>query len=80
MNVVKKYFGLVWMLVGPAAVCFLIWQAAEKLGKATSTVNDWLQWGIIILIFIPIAIAFCIFGWLAWKGDYNNHDSLDYKD
>jgi hypothetical protein len=71
MSTLKKYLGIVWMLIAPIAVYFLVSQAADKLSRPTSTFNDWLQWGIIILIFLPIAVAFCIFGWYAWKGEYD---------
>ena len=26
---------------------------------------------IILIVFAPIAIGFAIFGWYAWKGDYD---------
>lgn len=57
MNNIKKLLGLVWMLSGPVIIIFLIQQALEKIGAATEGIartNTSLQWGIIILIFIPI--------------------------
>jgi len=72
MNSIKKYLGVVWMLLGPAAIAFLIWQASKKLTLATATTNDWLQWCIIIFIFTPVAIGMVIFGWYAWKNEYDH--------
>jgi hypothetical protein len=71
MNNIKKYLGILWMAAGPAAIIFLIIQAAKKLGNAATTTNDWLQWSIIIFIFTPIAIGLVIFGWYAWNGEYD---------
>jgi hypothetical protein len=31
-----------------------------------------IQWGVFIIIFIPIAIGLMIFGWYAWKGYYDH--------
>jgi hypothetical protein len=71
MNRIKKFLGVVWMLLGPAAIVFLIWQAGKKLTLATATTNDWLQWCIIIFIFTPVAIGMVIFGWYAWNNEYD---------
>jgi len=73
MKTVKKYLGLVWMLLGPAAMVFMAWQAYEKISKAEAGVtqtNTALQWGIILLIFIPIAIGLVIFGKYAWADEF----------
>lgn len=75
MSTLKKYLGIVWMLIAPVSIYFLLTQALDKLSRPTSTFNDWLQWGIIILIFLPIAVAFCIFGWYAWKGEYSKEET-----
>lgn len=72
MNSLKKYLGVVWMLLGPAAIFFLVWQAWKKLSTAGAGVNDWLQWGIIVFVFIPVAIGLVIFGWYAWKNEYDH--------
>jgi hypothetical protein len=72
MNSVKKYLGAVWMLLGPAAIAFLVWQASKKLTLATATTNDWLQWCIIIFVFTPVAIGMVIFGWYAWNNEYDH--------
>jgi hypothetical protein len=72
MNNLKRYLGLIWMLLGPAAIVFLIVQAAKKLSLPKATTDEWVQWGIIILVFIPVAIGMMIFGWYAWKNEYDH--------
>ncbi|TKC12501.1 hypothetical protein FA048_02465 [Pedobacter polaris] len=73
MKSIKKILGLVWIILGPAAMAFMAWQAWDKIGQAEPGIaqtNTALQWGIILLIFIPIAIGLVIFGKYAWAGEY----------
>lgn len=64
---------MVWMLLAPALVTFMIWQAAEKIGNAPAALksNTSLQWVIILFIFIPICAGFFIFGYYSLKGAYD---------
>jgi ABC-type polysaccharide/polyol phosphate export permease len=64
MNAVKKLLGYVWMLMAPALICFLVYQAVEKISAASDVqkANITLQWVIILLVFIPICVGFFIFG------------------
>jgi hypothetical protein len=74
MNALKKALGLVWILLGPASIIFMFIQAFEKIGLAEEGVhktNTALQWGIILFIFIPISAGLVIFGYYAWKGEYD---------
>ncbi|RZK59953.1 MAG: hypothetical protein EOO91_03400 [Pedobacter sp.] len=74
MKSIKKILGLVWIILGPAAMVFMAWQAWDKISKAEAGVaqtNTALQWGIILLIFIPIAIGLVIFGKYALAGEYD---------
>ena len=74
MKALKKSLGLVWIILGPAAMVFMAWQAWEKVAIAKpgiETSNTALQWGIILLIFIPIAIGLVIFGKYAMAGAYD---------
>ena len=74
MNSLKKYLGIVWMILAPAIILFLSSQAIDKIGKATdlTRANITLQWSIILIIFFPICIGFLIFGYYAFKGDYDH--------
>ena len=74
MNALKKYLGVLWMLLAPAIIIFLFWQAADKISHAIEGTksNVALQWGIILLVFLPICIGLAIFGYYALKGDYDH--------
>ncbi|MFD0940441.1 DUF6814 family protein [Pedobacter boryungensis] len=74
MKAFKKILGLVWIILGPAAMIFMAFQAWDKVSKAEAGIaqtNTALQWGIILLIFIPIAIGLVIFGKYALAGEYD---------
>ena len=74
MNALKKMLGIVWIVLGPVIILFLIMQAVEKIGLATEGIartNTTLQWSIIILIFIPICAGLMIFGYYGFKGEYD---------
>lgn len=74
MNALKKYLGVLWMLLAPAIIIFLFWQAAEKIGNASEATkaNVTLQWSIILIIFLPICVGLAIFGYYAYKGYYEH--------
>lgn len=72
MNNLKRAFGLVWLVLGPLVIYGLVGAAIrfiDPLGK--KDINNPVVWIIIIGIFTPIAIGLMIFGWYAWKGDYD---------
>jgi hypothetical protein len=72
MNTIKKLLGFVWMLMSPAIILFLVYQAYVKIGAASEAAkaNTILQWVIILLIFLPISIGFFIFGKYAAQNEY----------
>lgn len=73
MNTLKKLLGILWLLLAPALVVLMAWQAWDKIGKAaagTARLNTTLQWSIILLVFIPICTGLAIFGYYALKGAY----------
>ncbi|MEJ5993977.1 DUF6814 family protein [Pedobacter sp. Du54] len=73
MNALKRALGIVWIILGPTAIVFMFIQAWDKVSKAPvgiTQTNTALQWGIILLIFIPIAIGLVIFGRYALSGEY----------
>jgi hypothetical protein len=72
MNAVKKILGIVWLLLGPAVIYFLISGAVSNIDPAgKKDINNPVIWIIIIAIFTPIAIGLMIFGWYAFKGEYD---------
>ena len=61
------------MLLAPAIIWFLASQALQKIASANDLTrsNVTLQWIIILTIFTPICIGFFIFGYYAFKGEYD---------
>lgn len=53
-------------------------EAAKAAAEAAKT-NAVLQWGIIVIIFIPIAFGLVIFGKYAFRGDYDLTGGLQSK-
>jgi hypothetical protein len=71
MNSLKKYLGIIWLVLGPAVIFFLVYGAIQNIDPAgKKDINNPIIWIIIITIFTPVAIGLMIFGWYAWKGEY----------
>jgi hypothetical protein len=71
MNALKKYLGIVWILLGPVSIYYLIKTAASEIAKKP-VIDTKIQWGVFVVIFIPIAIGMMIFGYYALKGEYDH--------
>lgn len=69
MNQLRKWLGPIWMLLGPLSIYYLLKTAITEIAQHPST-DTKIQWGVFILVAIPIAIGLVIFGWYAWKGEY----------
>jgi len=93
MNAVKRFFGVIWILLAPVALYFIISNALAAFAKADKAIasaatqaahsaaeaaktNAILQWGIIIVIFLPIATGLVIFGLYALKGEYSRKPAM----
>jgi hypothetical protein len=73
MNAIKKFLGIIWLLLAPAVIYFLATGAATHIDPAgKKDINNPVIWIIIITIFTPIAIGLMIFGWYALKGEYDH--------
>jgi hypothetical protein len=73
MNYIKKYLGIIWILLAPVVIYFLVRSAMEHIDtKKTDQINNPVIWVIIIAIFTPIAIGLMIFGWYAFKREYDH--------
>jgi purine-cytosine permease-like protein len=70
MKNIKKYAGVLWIIMGPLAVYYLIKTAAAEISKKP-VIDTKIQWIVFVVIFIPIAIGLMIFGWYAMKGEYH---------
>ena len=72
MQKLKRILGLIWMALGPIAIFILVWGAITNINLAgKEDINKPLPWIIIIAIFTPIAIGLSVFGWYAWKGEFD---------
>lgn len=70
MNAIKKSLGLVWMAFAVLSYILLLKTAVGQINLKPTT-DTIIQWIIFAVIFLPIAIGFLIFGWLAFKGAYD---------
>ena len=83
MKSVKKYLGIVWMILSILLVGFMLYQAVDKVGMAPAgalKTNTMLQWIIILLVFIPICVGLFIFGKYALGGEYDRAVSYTHLD
>ena len=71
MNQLKRLAGIIWLLLGPLAVYYLVKTAASEIAKKP-VMDTKIQWGAFVVIFIPIAIGMVIFGWYALEGEYDH--------
>ena len=72
MNAFKRYLGLLLLIIGPIFIYELIDGAIANIDTAgKKDINNPVIWIIIIAIFTPIAIGLVIFGWYAFRGEYD---------
>jgi len=71
MNLIKRIAGVIWILLGPVAIFYLISTAISEIEKKP-VIDTRIQWIVFVVIFIPIAIGIMIFGWFALKGEYDH--------
>jgi len=73
MNAFKRYFGLLFLFIAPFIYYELVNGAIENIDTAgKKDINNLVIWIIIIAIFTPIAIGLVIFGWYAFRGEYDH--------
>ncbi len=70
MNRVKRIFGIVWILLAPLAIFYLIKTAIHEIEKKP-VIDTKIQWLVFVVVFIPIAIGLMIFGYYALRGEYD---------
>jgi hypothetical protein len=70
MNKLRRVLGVLWMLVSPVAIFYLVKTASEEIAKKP-VIETIIQWGVFIGVFIPIALGLVIFGYYALKGEYD---------
>lgn len=81
MNTIKRFAGILWIILGPLAIFYLIKTAADEIAKKP-VIDTKIQWIVFVVIFIPIAIGLMIFGWYALKGEYDKlpESSIEIED
>ena len=70
MNRIKRILGLIWILLAPVAIYYLVKTALHEIQKKP-VIDTKIQWMVFIVVFVPIAIGLIIFGYYAWKGEYD---------
>ena len=70
MKSIKRYLGIIWMAIGPLAIYYLCKMAISEI-TAKPVIDTKIQWGVFVVIFIPIAIGITIFGYYAFTGEYD---------
>jgi hypothetical protein len=71
MNKIKRYAGLLWIVLGPLAIHYLLQTAGSEIAKKPG-IDTQIQWGVFIVVFFPIAIGFILFGLYALEGNYDH--------
>lgn len=71
MNALKRYLGLIWLSLGPVAIYYLIRTALHEI-SVKPLIDTKIQWGVFVVVFIPIAIGLMIFGYFALRGEYDH--------
>jgi hypothetical protein len=72
MNTLKRFLGIIWLVLAPVVIYFLVSGAITHIDPAgKKDINNPVIWVIIIAIFTPIAIGLMIFGWYAFRGEYD---------
>jgi hypothetical protein len=76
MDKLKRYLGIIWMLIGPVLFIMLLISAIDNIGgHARGDISNPIPWIIILAIFLPIAIGLSVFGLYALTGNYDKiHD------
>jgi Zn-dependent protease with chaperone function len=76
MNQLKRFLGILWMMIGPIVFILLIISALQNINSTgKGDISNPIPWIIILVIFAPIAIGLTIFGWYSWKGEYEDKKS-----
>lgn len=82
MNAFKRYLGILLLLIAPLVIWALVNGAITHIDTSgKKDINNPVIWVIIIGIFTPIAVGLMIFGWYAFRGEYDyvaqKSDELD---
>ena len=71
MNPLKRILGIVWILIAPVAIYYLISTGMQEMQKKP-VIDTKIQWLVFIIVFIPIAFGLVLFGYFALRGEYDH--------
>jgi uncharacterized Tic20 family protein len=72
MNAFRKLLGIFWLVLAPIIIYALVQGAVTHIDPhGKKDINNPVVWVIIIAIFTPVAIGLMIFGWYAFRGEYD---------
>jgi hypothetical protein len=72
MKTIKRIIGALLMIAAPIILFLLIKGAIDNIQVyGTKDINKPIPWVVIITIFTPISVGLGIFGYYAFKGDYD---------
>jgi hypothetical protein len=71
MDRFKRILGILWIITGLASIAILFYSAAVNINSAKGDIGKPIPWIIILSVFTPIAIGLILFGWYAFKGEYD---------
>ena len=75
METIKKFLGLVWLIMGPISFLGLIYTAFQNINTTIKgDISNPVPWIIILCIFAPISLGLSIFGWYCWRNEYKNSE------
>jgi hypothetical protein len=76
MNSFRKLSGWLWLILGPLSFIWLLITAVKNItSELKGDISNPIPWIIILVIFLPIAAGFTVFGWYALKGEYDEQTS-----
>lgn len=68
----RRFLGIFLLLIAPVVIYALVNGAITNIDTAgKKDINNPVIWVIIIGIFLPIAFGLMIFGWYAFRGEYD---------
>lgn len=70
MNILRRILGIVWMVLGPLVLFYLIRAGMSDMAR-NPDVDTKVQWGVFIVVFIPIVAGLALFGYYSLKGEYD---------
>ena len=75
MNTLKRFSGFLWIALGALAIFLMARQAGAEIAAAAESnkavLDTKMFWYVVLPVFTPIMLGLCLFGWYAWKGEYD---------